>query len=61
MWECLDYGGEWINATDNFDNIFNAMITFFIALTTEGWVGIMWNAVDASEPYRMPIKNNSNA
>jgi hypothetical protein len=49
MWECMDQGGEWINATDNFDNVFSSMITFFIALTTEGWVGIMWNAVDVSE------------
>lgn len=49
MWECMDQGGEWINATDNFDNVFASMITFFVALTTEGWVGIMWNAVDVSE------------
>jgi len=59
MWECMDYGGEWINSPDNFDNVFASMITFFIALTTEGWVGIMWNAVDANEQFMMPIKNNS--
>ena len=37
------------------------MIAFFIAITTEGWVGIMWNAVDSSEQFAMPIKNNNPA
>lgn len=48
MWECLDSGGEWINPPANFDNVINSMLTLFTAVTTEGWVGIMWQGVDAT-------------
>jgi hypothetical protein len=48
MWECLDAGGEWINPPANFDNVLNSMLTLFTAVTTEGWVGIMWQGVDAT-------------
>ena len=27
-------------------------------MTTEGWIGVMWNAVDATEIDRIQIKNN---
>ena len=51
MWECQDYGGEWVNAKENFDNVPIAMISLFDMISTEGWTQIMWNAVDSTQPY----------
>ena len=47
-WDCLDYGGEWINRKGNFDNVINAMTTMFGMMSTEGWLEVMWNAVDST-------------
>lgn len=30
----------------------------FNVMTTEGWIGVMWNAVDATEIDQIQIKNN---
>ena len=46
-WQCLNYGGEWINATLNFDDTLRGMLTLFIFSTREGWVGLMEDSVDA--------------
>jgi len=42
MWECMDYGGEWIDSQANFDNFVNGLTTFFTVMTTEGWVTVLW-------------------
>jgi len=59
MWSCMDYGGEWVQPQANFDNVKSAGLTLFTAITTEGWVDVMWMAVDATEPFTMPKTNNS--
>ena len=46
-WNCIDYGGVWINQDANFDSVFQSMVTLFEMSTTEGWVGTMWNGVDS--------------
>jgi hypothetical protein len=56
--DCLDFGGEWVNVDYNFDNVMNSMITLFNVMTTEGWIEVMWSAVDASAIDFQPIKNN---
>ena len=48
-WDCLDFGGDWVNLEDNFDNVFNAMVTMFGMMSTEGWLEVMWSAVDSTE------------
>ena len=48
MWDCLDYGGEWINPEANFDNVLTSFETLFSVTTTEGWVTIMWNGIDST-------------
>ena len=58
MWECLDSGGEWVNAPANFDSFIDSALTLFIVITSEGWVGIMWQGVDATFLHHMPIRNN---
>lgn len=29
IWDCQNYGGEWINADSNFDNFFNALSSVY--------------------------------
>lgn len=56
-WDCLDYGGEWLNSKHNFDNVINAMTTMFGMMTTEGWLDVMWEAVDSTQLHQMPRLN----
>jgi len=55
---CLDYGGEWVNQLSNFDNVKNSMITLFNIMTTEGWIDVMWLAVDSTKIDRIPEKDS---
>ena len=57
MWDCYDVGGEWVRFNANFDNIGNAVITIFNLMTTEGWIDVMWKAVDTTEIHNVPIRN----
>ena len=60
-WDCMDYGGEWINKEGNFDNVINAMLTMFGMMSTEGWLEVMWDAVDSTEIHQVPRRNNKPA
>lgn len=40
IWDCQDYGGQWTNANQNFDNFFNAYSTVYQISTTDNWLGI---------------------
>ena len=44
---CIDAGGEWRNANAHFDDTFSAMLNLFQMTTTEGWVDVMYNGIDA--------------
>ena len=57
-WDCLDYGGDWVNQEGNFDNVVNAMVTMFGMMSTEGWLEVMWAAVDSTEVHQVPSRNN---
>jgi hypothetical protein len=46
-YDCINYGGHWVNKPINFDNIPNALVALFIMTTTEGWVVFMNDAVDS--------------
>lgn len=46
-WDCLDYGGDWVNADQNFDQIFKSMALLFQLSTCEGWVELMFFGTDA--------------
>jgi len=46
-WDCLNYGGEWTNQSFNYDTAMASLLTLTAIQTTEGWVGVMWNSVDA--------------
>jgi hypothetical protein len=55
----MDYGGEWVNKDQNFDGVLASIITLFNVMTTEGWIGVMWDAVDASAIDKVPVVNSS--
>jgi hypothetical protein len=57
-WDCLNYGGEWINKDNNYDTVLNSMTTLVGVQSTEGWVQVMWDSVDATKPDFMPIQGN---
>ena len=57
-WDCFDYGGDWVNRADNFDNVLNAMVTMFGMMTTEGWLEVMWTAVDTTHINEVPLRDN---
>lgn len=42
-WDCFDYGGDWVNADTNFDNIIFAISALFQLSTSEGWIKIMYH------------------
>lgn len=45
--DCLNYGGVWVNPDLNFDSTPTSFITFFTVMSTEGWIDVMWDSVDA--------------
>lgn len=57
-WDCLDYGGEWVNPYPNFDNIKSSFILLFEIMTAEGWVNYMYSAIDATAYNQQPIIGN---
>ena len=46
-YDCINFGGQWLNAYINFDNIPNALLALYTMCTTEGWVIFMNQAVDS--------------
>ena len=59
MWDCINYGGEWVTPDLNYDTTLTSMLTLLTIQTTEGWIDVMWNSVDAVAPYSQPIENNN--
>jgi len=49
----------WSDRRNNFNNIFNALVTLFEAATTEGWVDLMYATMDIpDEEWQAPVYNN---
>ena len=40
-WDCLDYGGNWVNSDRTFDTFGSALVLLFELATAEGWMDIM--------------------
>ena len=58
-WKCVDSGGEWLSQDSTFDNVFRSILSLFIMSTTEGWVSMMWNGVDATGINLQPQRDQS--
>merc|ERR1719253_37646 len=58
---CVEQGGRWgAVIQQNFNNILNSLVTLFEISTTEGWVDVMYTAVDArSDYYEYPIRDHA--
>jgi hypothetical protein len=41
-YQCVNFGGEWIRDDNNFDNIFQAILTLFQMAITVGWAKQMY-------------------
>eukprot|EP00736_Rhodelphis_marinus_P012787 Rmarinus@m.2580 len=50
---------RWHKLPANFDHILAALMTLFEVSTLEGWVDIMWVAVDTTEIDHHPVENNN--
>jgi hypothetical protein len=59
--DCLNHGGDWINSDLNFDNFINSVVTLTVIESTEGWVHVMWDSVDAVGPNIQPVFNHTRA
>jgi voltage-gated cation channel len=49
---CTDFGGEWQVPIENFDSAPKGMLTLLEMMTTEGWIDVMYNGLDA-----VPVKD----
>eukprot|EP00427_Karlodinium_veneficum_P059745 CAMPEP_0169385084 /NCGR_PEP_ID=MMETSP1017-20121227/43865_1 /TAXON_ID=342587 /ORGANISM="Karlodinium micrum, Strain CCMP2283" /LENGTH=1806 /DNA_ID=CAMNT_0009485871 /DNA_START=606 /DNA_END=6023 /DNA_ORIENTATION=+ len=55
---CVEQGGRWDQAlSQSFDTIFASFLTLLEISTTEGWVDVMYQAVDAVNPMMEPIRD----
>ena len=57
--DCIKAGGDWKNARANFDNILMATLTLFEMMTTEGWMTVMYNGIDATGIDMQPKMNTN--
>ena len=49
----------WREYYQNFDNVLIASIVLFEMMTTEGWITVMSNGIDAAGIEKQPIYNNN--
>ncbi|CAE8629440.1 unnamed protein product, partial [Polarella glacialis] len=55
---CVEQGGRWLpTLSQNFDNVWSAMLTLFEISSTEGWADVMHVACDGVEEYVEPIRD----
>ena len=51
--DCINLKGtdehnyEWVNAKENFDNLYASIMNLFVFMTNEGWVAVMRDGVDS--------------
>ena len=47
-WDCHNLGGDWDKIPSNFDNTITAVLTLFEMMTTEGWMNVLYDGIDAT-------------
>ena len=45
--DCMDFGGNWVNQILNFDNIGQALMSLYVVSTTDGWTELMTMGIDS--------------
>lgn len=53
-WDCLNYGGDWVNNKRNFDSFFEAGKSLLVLVTGEGWVDLMWASISGEQVNKVP-------
>mmetsp|Transcript_86137 Transcript_86137/g.223875 ORF Transcript_86137/g.223875 Transcript_86137/m.223875 type:complete len:1894 (+) Transcript_86137:58-5739(+) len=57
---CHEQGSSWGHVlSQNFNNVWNSMLTLTEISTTEGWVDVMYAACDATGPYLQPVRDTN--
>jgi hypothetical protein len=56
--DCMNYGGDWVNSDQHFDNVANSLVVVFQMATTEGWVDVMNKIKDSNGIDMMQIQDN---
>jgi voltage-dependent calcium channel T type alpha-1G len=57
-YDCLSYGGEWVNPDFEFDNCMTSMLSLLGIQSTEGWVDTMWLMIDIEGQELQPIRDS---
>jgi len=57
--DCLDQGHDWVNAENNFDNIWSGTIALVEVITTEGWLTLLYDCIDARGVDLQPKRNEN--
>lgn len=47
-WDCLNYGAEWVDSYNNFNNVINSIYTLFAISTTDNWALSLYAGIDAT-------------
>lgn len=53
----MNYGGDWVKPDLNFDSTGESFLSLFTIQSTEGWIPVMWNSVDARGRDLEPLRN----
>lgn len=53
--DCVDLGGDWVNAVHNFDNVLQGLAMLFLMVTTDGWTDFMFMMVDSAGVGHVPV------
>jgi len=59
--DCINGGGEWVNAQLHYDHLGQALMTLFVCSSIDGWVTLLQQGVDAVAIDRQPIENYNEA
>lgn len=56
--DCVNYGGDWVEPVQQFNNVIYAMAIIFRFVTTDDWISVMFNMVDSTEANLNAVYNN---
>jgi hypothetical protein len=57
-YDCLMFGGEWVNPDFQFDTTMESMLTLLSIQSTEGWVDTMWYMIDVEGQEIHPVRDS---
>lgn len=58
-WDCLDFGGDWIDEDIRYNNIIISMLSLFQICSCQGWKVLMENAIDGKGINLQPVRETN--